>query len=294
MFLSEENEVSSSPTDEGATIVKSRLKQEIAYDSESGRLVKSSKEEEGCVEGDEYCVMDKQTGKYVRLTVEEKERIFLDALQSYYINGREILADDEFDLLKADLQWAGSSLVSLNRKEARFISATQAYLKGAPIITDEEFDSLKKELKEDGSQFAVDKEPKCYIDTGVCKSTFEADFFRTNLLYFPAAILISLAWLGLGYEVLGSFIKINPVLFLILGTYFIYNGTITITENYIFPNNKIAYGSCPSCEAQHRIYFGDILGVEGYKDVAPIKCKTCKKEFRVQSTTLRASTLPPK
>lgn len=47
-------------------------KSEVA--SRSGR--EDCEPEEG-----EYCVLDKKTGKLIKLTIEEKERIFLDALQ---------------------------------------------------------------------------------------------------------------------------------------------------------------------------------------------------------------------
>ena len=98
--------------------------------------------------------MDKETGNTIRLTLEEKERIYLDSIQSYYYSGRELLKQGEFDLLKEDLQWNGSPVVVLNRKEARFLSAQQAYLKGEPVMEDEEFDALKKELKEEKSKIA--------------------------------------------------------------------------------------------------------------------------------------------
>jgi Ser/Thr protein kinase RdoA (MazF antagonist) len=73
------------------------------------------------------------------------------------------LNDAEFDLLKEDLSWNGSSVVNLNRKEAKYLAAVQAYLKGSPTLSDEEFDALKTELQEEGSQFASSKEPRCYI-----------------------------------------------------------------------------------------------------------------------------------
>ena len=57
----------------------------------------------------EYCVVDPESGELIRLTVAEKERIFLDALQSYDAAGRQMLKDDEFDLLKEDLQWKNGS-----------------------------------------------------------------------------------------------------------------------------------------------------------------------------------------
>ena len=61
---------------------------------------------------------------------------------------------------------------------------------------------------------------------------------------------------------------------------------------YVFINPKIAYGPCPSCSAENRIYFGDIFSVEGFDDVAEVKCKSCKTQFRVQRGSLRASTVP--
>ena len=56
-------------------------KKEIGFDAASGRFFETGKSAEDCVPDDEYCVLDKQTGSMVRLTLAEKERIFLDALQ---------------------------------------------------------------------------------------------------------------------------------------------------------------------------------------------------------------------
>lgn len=263
-------------------------KKNIGYDEGTGRFYEMTGE---CDPDNEYCILDEDTGKYLVLTVEEKERIFLDALQSYYASGRQLLTDEEFDLLKEDLSWSGSSMVNMNRKEAKYLSAMEAYLKGSPIMSDVEFDTLKTELKEDGSKFAVNAEPTCYIDTGVCKATLQEDFFRTNLLYLPVGAILTILWLGIGYEVFG-FLRINPIIFTALGFPLIYTQGKTITDNFIFKNNKIAYGPCPSCEAENRVYFGDILTVEGFKDVADVKCTNCKEVFKVQRDTLRASTLP--
>lgn len=84
-------------------------------------------------------------------------------LQSYYVSGRQLLNDAEFDLLKEDLSWNGSSMVNMNRKETQYLTAVQDYLKGKPSLSDAEFDKLKTELQEEGSQFASAKEPRCYI-----------------------------------------------------------------------------------------------------------------------------------
>lgn len=266
-------------------------KKEILYDEKTGRFFESSAP---CDPDDEFCAVDPTTGDLIRLSLEEKERIFMDAMQSYYASGKQILEDEEFDMLKEDLVWAGSELVSMNRKETKYLNAMQAYLKGNPIMSDAEFDALKAELKEDGSSVAVQTDPQCYLDTGVCKVTLKEDNFRSNLLYLPMGLSLGLAWLGLGYEIFGAFIKINPIILAALGSPLIFKYSKDITENIIFKNFKIAYGPCPSCEAENRVYFGDILGVEGFGDQASVKCKNCKQEFVVLRSTLRATTLPKK
>lgn len=266
-------------------------KKEIGFDASSGRFFETGRSAEECVPDDEYCVLDDETGKLVRLTLVEKERIFMDALQSYYVSGRQLLGDEEFDLLKEDLQWNGSPLVQMNRNEAQYLAAVQAYLNGEPIMDDKEFDTLKATLKEEGSQFAVSTEPKCYIDSGICTVTMKDDFFRNNLLYLPAGVISSIVWLGFSFEIIEPFIRINPLLLIALGAPGIVYVSKIVT-NLIFSDNKIVYGPCPSCEAENRIYFGNILNVEGFSDVAEVKCPNCKTEFTVQRNTLRASTVP--
>lgn len=213
-------------------------------------------------------------------------------VQSYYATGRQLLSDSDFDLLKEDLQWSGSAMAQLNRREAQYLAAMQAYLKGTPMMSDADFDKLKRELMEAGSRFAVSTEPKCYIDTGICKVTMQPDFFRTNLLYLPLGVILTLAWLGLGYEILAPLAKLNPLSLLALGAPIIYLGTKKLNEEFVFQNFLIAFGPCPSCEAENRVYFGDILGVEGFGAEANVKCPKCKETFVVQRATLRASTLP--
>jgi hypothetical protein len=212
--------------------------------------------------------------------------------KSYYTTGRQLLADDEFDLLKEDLQWNGSPLVAMSSKEVKYLTAMQAYLKGNSVMTDGEFDTLKTELKDEGSKFAVQTEPKCYIDTGICKVTLQEDKFRSNLLYLPAGFLLMTSWLFFGFELIEPIIRINPVLLAIFGLPWVYSGAKTITEKFIFQDKLVVYGPCPSCNFENRLYFGDILGVEGFKDVGTVKCPNCKTTFNVQRNTLRASTLP--
>ena len=216
--------------------------------------------------------------------------MFLDALQSYYVSGRQIMPDNEFDSLKEDLSWNGSQLVKLNKKEIMYLEAMQSYTRGKPTMSDEEFDQLREDLKEEKSSIAVSKEPKCYIETGICTATFTKDNFRNNLLYLPGLAVLGLLWLGVGFEIIGG--RINPVVLAALGTPVVGSAAKALTDNLIFSNNLVASGACPSCDTKNRIYFGNILGVEGFDKTGKIKCTNCKEEIIVQRRSLRASTLP--
>lgn len=65
--------------------VKSGRK-ELAYDEATGRFYEASDREECESPDDEFCMLDKASGKMIRLTLEEKERIFMDALQVSFIS----------------------------------------------------------------------------------------------------------------------------------------------------------------------------------------------------------------
>ena len=66
---------------EDPTLMKSVLKKQIAYDSATGRFFETNISEEDCIPDEEFCMTDNDSGELIRLTQEEKERIFLDALQ---------------------------------------------------------------------------------------------------------------------------------------------------------------------------------------------------------------------
>ena len=65
--------------EDGTTITSAR--KELSYDAATGRFFETGMDPEDCIPTDEYCVIDKDSGELIRLTIEEKERIFLDALQ---------------------------------------------------------------------------------------------------------------------------------------------------------------------------------------------------------------------
>lgn len=56
-------------------------KKEIMFDDKSGRFFETSLETEECIPDEEFCTIDESTGKKMRMTVAEKERMFLDSLQ---------------------------------------------------------------------------------------------------------------------------------------------------------------------------------------------------------------------
>lgn len=56
-------------------------RKEVVFDEKSGRFFETNRDAADCIPDEEYCQIDNETGEIVRLTVAEKERIFLDALQ---------------------------------------------------------------------------------------------------------------------------------------------------------------------------------------------------------------------
>lgn len=70
-----------SDDDKDPVFITTVLKKEIAYDEKTGRFFETGYGEGDCVPDEEFCMLDKETGESIRLTVEEKERIFLDSLQ---------------------------------------------------------------------------------------------------------------------------------------------------------------------------------------------------------------------
>jgi hypothetical protein len=76
----EEEKASSSSSSSSVVSIKSGEK-DLVYDEITGRFYEAGKEEIECLPDEEYCVIDKESGQLIRLTVQEKERIFLDALQ---------------------------------------------------------------------------------------------------------------------------------------------------------------------------------------------------------------------
>mmetsp|Transcript_62256 Transcript_62256/g.124794 ORF Transcript_62256/g.124794 Transcript_62256/m.124794 type:complete len:303 (+) Transcript_62256:54-962(+) len=240
---------------------------------------------------EEFCAIDDKTGEPIVLTVEEKERIFVDALQAYFYDGRELLNNLDFDQLKEDLLWQGSPVAVMGRDETKYLTAMQQYLAGKPIMSNEEFDALKQSLKSTGSVIAVNKEPQCFVDTGICKVTWTKDKVRQFVAYLPTAAVVSALWVIVAFE-LTPLRYINPLFGILLGSPVIYYGTLAFAENVFFKNPLVASGPCPDCNTENRVFFGDVLGVKGFGDEADLKCSNCKSKLSITRKTLRVSSAP--
>jgi hypothetical protein len=117
------------------------------------------------------------------------EQDFLDAMSSYYFDGKAAISDAEFDLLKEELLWAGSKVVVLDSDEQRFLEAVRSWGTGHPIMSDEEFDALRTELRTKGSIVAA-QGPRCSLRTKKMYSDASPDYVRMTALNLPAALLV--------------------------------------------------------------------------------------------------------
>jgi hypothetical protein len=60
---------------------------EIKFDEKAGRFFETRLDAGECIPEEEFCTIDGETGQKIRLTIAEKERIFLDALQVGLFHG---------------------------------------------------------------------------------------------------------------------------------------------------------------------------------------------------------------
>jgi hypothetical protein len=75
-------------------------------------LMRSGEETDNCetnVSG-EYCSIDPKGKRLKDRSLGEMEAEFLEALSSYYYEGKPRLSDEEFSLLKEELIWNGSKV----------------------------------------------------------------------------------------------------------------------------------------------------------------------------------------
>ncbi|XP_057812209.1 PGR5-like protein 1A, chloroplastic [Salvia miltiorrhiza] len=259
----------------------------------------ATSEQPGQVQGDEvvdsnvlpYCSLEKQ-----KKSIGEMEQEFLQALQAFYYEGKSIMSNEEFDNLKEELMWEGSSVVMLSGDEQRFLEASMAYVSGNPIMSDEEYDKLKRQLKIDGSEIVVEG-PRCSLRSKKVYSDLSVDYLKMFLLNVPAAVVA----LGLffflddltGFEI--TYLLELPEPFSFIFTWFaalplILYLSFTFT-NIIIKDFLILVGPCPNCGTENTSFFGTILSISSGGAINKVKCSNCGTDMVYDSKT-RLITLP--
>ncbi|KOM32659.1 hypothetical protein LR48_Vigan01g221500 [Vigna angularis] len=206
-----------------------------------------------------YCSIDRKEKK----SIGELEQEFLQALQAFYYEGKAIMSNEEFDNLKEELMWEGSSVVMLSSDEQKFLEASMAYVSGNPIMNDKEFDELKLRLKIEGSEIVAEGPRFFFLDdlTG---------FEITYLLELPEPFSFIFTW----------FAAVPLIVWIAL----------TLT-NAIVKDFVILKGPCPNCGTENTSFFGTILSISNGGSTNTVKCSNCGTAMEYDSTT-RLITLP--
>lgn len=234
-----------------------------------------------------YCSIDKKAEKR---TLGELEQDFLEALQSFYFEKKSIMTNEEFDNLKEELMWEGSSVVMLSPDEQKFMEASLAYVVGKQIMTDAEYDDLKIRLKKAGSKVTLEG-PRCSLRSRNVYSDLTVDYFKMFLLNVPAAVVALTLVFFLdditGFEITYLLELPEPYSFII--TWFlVLPGTYLIAQaitNVILKDFLILKGPCPNCGTENISFFGTILTVPSGGPLNEVKCENCGTALMYNSDT---------
>ncbi|XP_066398974.1 PGR5-like protein 1A, chloroplastic [Miscanthus floridulus] len=241
-----------------------------------------------------YCSIDRKRKK----TIGEMEQEFLQALQAFYYDQKAIMSNEEFDNLKEELMWEGSSVVMLSADEQKLLEASMAYVSGNPIMTDEEFDQLKLRLKKEGSDI-VQEGPRCSLRSRKVYSDLTVDYFKMLLLNVPAAVVALTLFFFLddltGFEI--TLLLELPEPFSFIFTWFaalplIFWVAQAIT-NVIVKDFLILKGPCPNCGTENLSFFGTILSVSSGGSKNSVKCTSCGTTLEYDSASRLITLLEP-
>uniref|UniRef100_A0A0E0AXW9 PGR5-like protein 1A, chloroplastic n=1 Tax=Oryza glumipatula TaxID=40148 RepID=A0A0E0AXW9_9ORYZ len=239
-----------------------------------------------------YCSINQKEKK----TIGEMEQEFLQALQAFYYDKKAVMSNEEFDNLKEELMWEGSSVVMLSPDEQRLLEASMAYVAGNPIMTDAEFDELKLRLRKEGSEI-VQEGPRCSLRSRKVYSDLTVDYFKMFLLNVPAAVVALTLFFFLddltGFEI--TYLLELPEPFSFIFTWFaalplIFWVAQAITSA-IVKDFLILKGPCPNCGNENLSFFGTILSVPSGGARNSVKCANCSSSL-VYDSASRLITLP--
>lgn len=250
--------------------------------SDNGKvLLEKSIDESAENVGGEFCSIDSQGKKKANRTLGEMEQEFLEAMSSWYFDKKALLTDEEFEKLREELIWNGSTVAILDSDEQRFLEASMAYARGQPILNDAEYDELKARLKS-GSSVVTAQGPRCSIRSQKMYSDAKIDYLRLVALNIPSVLLVLGVLFAVdditGFEI-SEIIELPPpygVGFLwgiLLPSIFVIATALT---NLGFKDASILTGQCPNCGADNFTYFGDIMTVQGNRGTNVVDCHSCK------------------
>jgi hypothetical protein len=246
---------------------------------------------------DEFMGLD-ESGASVKLELDEKEKLYLECLDSYYNEGgKALLPDNKYEQLKVDLEFSSSRIMTYSKDEIRYLLANKRYKMGQPVLSDSEYDALRLSLKKAGSAVALHDAPTCNLD-GVCKMDMRVDKGKTRLLYLPG-------WAGgllVFSEITFWTLHLDPLLTLLLGVVPVYFFANFFTTKIFAQEPLVATSPCPKCDALLTVYFGDLLSVQtdGIIPTASgppqpqiqVTCATCKEDMIADRDNMIISSLP--
>ena len=247
-----------------------------------------------------FCSLDEQ-GKAIKKkkSLGEMEQEYLDALRSFYMNESPSMSDEEFDVLKDELLWEGSTVVTMTKEEQMFLEATKAYSMGKPIMSDAEFNDLKMKLKDQGSPIASGG-PRCSIRSRRVYTDLNVDYLRLTLLNIPG-VGVALAGLFVldfltGFKI-SAFVELpEPIGFVavwlvVLPILYIVSDSLT---KIVLKDALVLKGQCTQCGDDQVLFFGKVLGVEGNDPVSDIMCASCKCKMTADSRKRELTEIPAK
>lgn len=246
-----------------------------------------------------FCSIDGE-GKRVALTLGEKEQAFLEALASFYYDGKPAMSDQEFDLLKDELTWSGSKVAVLSSDEQRFLEAQMSYNRGKPLLADPEFDALKRKLQQAGSIITA-QGPRCSVRTKKMYSDASVDYLRLLAINIPAALVVLGGVFSVddltGFEItkiieLPEPYGIVALWGVLLPTIYVLASSIT---QAVFSDALVLKAPCPNCGTEAVTYFGDILTVPGNRQTNTITCSNaeCKNSLTFDSEKRTVTAVEP-
>jgi len=242
---------------------------------------------------DEFFGVDKE-GNPVKLTLAAKEKLYLDATSAYHNDGKAKMGDEEYDQLKLDLQIEGSPVGLMSRDEIKFMVAANRYAEGKPIMSDEEFDDLRRSLKAKGSSAVIHKVPTCRVETQKCKADLIPDDVKNLVLYLPAVGVVTVVWSELAYwanTLSGG--SPSPLYSLAVNAPFIALFSYIVTNFILFQSPMVTKTTCPRCNTEQNVYFGDILFVNRINgkddtDNVVVECvnSACRAELQASQSKM--------